>query len=228
MPGGMEGGGLSGRLTRWSIILVFGTRLWRLAFQYGRVLRLMLDTRSAGAKHSSNPGKSHSFREAQLEVEIRKIYMNFKAKRSSFSWIFSLFTLDGYAPCPLLPSVSTSTTGGGSPLYETPLLVVIAFNSPFGLAMVLLGREPELEVEACSQNHFLTHPKLDELELAGAGTGDVCLSRSRALTISFNSAQHLYLGEDTSEAEESLVLTLATMAVALEERRTLELALDDA
>ncbi|GJY23255.1 hypothetical protein Tco_0396913 [Tanacetum coccineum] len=28
------------------------------------------------------------------------------------------------------------------------LLVVIAFNSPFELAMVLLGREPELEVEA--------------------------------------------------------------------------------
>ncbi|GJY83999.1 hypothetical protein Tco_0497375 [Tanacetum coccineum] len=31
---------------------------------------------------------------------------------------------------------------------ETPLRVVIAFTSPFGLAMVLLGREPEPEVEA--------------------------------------------------------------------------------
>ncbi|GJW43348.1 hypothetical protein Tco_0072147 [Tanacetum coccineum] len=31
---------------------------------------------------------------------------------------------------------------------ETPLRVVIAFTSPFGLAMVLLGREPAPEVEA--------------------------------------------------------------------------------
>ncbi|GJV01633.1 hypothetical protein Tco_1335202 [Tanacetum coccineum] len=31
---------------------------------------------------------------------------------------------------------------------KTPLRVVIAFTSPFGLAMVLLGREPEPEVEA--------------------------------------------------------------------------------
>ncbi|GKF18208.1 hypothetical protein Tco_0063126 [Tanacetum coccineum] len=40
--------------------------------------------------------------------------------------------------------------GGGTwgALYETPLRVVIAFISPFGLAMVLLGREPEPEVEA--------------------------------------------------------------------------------
>ncbi|GKD59760.1 hypothetical protein Tco_1297269 [Tanacetum coccineum] len=129
----------------------------------------MLAPRSARAKHSSNSGKSHgirnlpgspnfsgnlsehrcklrhvqeSIREAQLEVEIPKISINFKAKRSSFSWIFSLFTLDGYGKVVLvlgmttgsstwiiggwtslvLPlgstvsfvtSVSTSTTGGG-------------------------------------------------------------------------------------------------------------------
>ncbi|GKF48513.1 hypothetical protein Tco_0141764 [Tanacetum coccineum] len=43
---------------------------------------------------------------------------------------------------------------------------------------------------------------------AGAGTGDVCLSRSRALTISFNSAT----SRNTPEVE-ALVLTLATMAL---------------
>ncbi|GJX05890.1 uncharacterized mitochondrial protein-like protein [Tanacetum coccineum] len=42
---------------------------------------------------------------------------------------------------------------------ETPLRVVIAFTSPFGLAMVLLGREPEPEVEAP-----LTHHVPEELE----------------------------------------------------------------
>ncbi|GJS31032.1 hypothetical protein Tco_0491652 [Tanacetum coccineum] len=47
--------------------------------------------------------------------------------------------------------------------------------------------------------------------LAGAGTGDVCLSRSRALTISFNSAT----SGDTPEVE-ALVLTLATMALLRE------------
>ncbi|GJV05221.1 hypothetical protein Tco_1338790 [Tanacetum coccineum] len=109
-----------------------------------------------------------------------------------------------------------------------------------GYAMVLLGREPELEVEAWLEFTilFLTHPKLDELELAqspdkvlvpnysdiglgycvaweekpqvvtqlcstaftgaGAGTGDVCLSRSRALTISFNSATSETLPEPLS------------------------------
>ncbi|GJZ99853.1 hypothetical protein Tco_0672404 [Tanacetum coccineum] len=46
---------------------------------------------------------------------------------------------------------------------------------------------------------------------AGAGTGDVCLSRSRALTISFNSAT----SGDTPEVE-ALVLTLATMALLRE------------
>ncbi|GJU95308.1 hypothetical protein Tco_1320064 [Tanacetum coccineum] len=54
---------------------------------------------------------------------------------------------------------------------------------------------------------------------AGAGTriGDVCLSRSRARTISFNSAT----SGDTLEVE-ALVLTLATMAL-LRELRTLDL-----
>ncbi|GJT06385.1 hypothetical protein Tco_0840847 [Tanacetum coccineum] len=54
---------------------------------------------------------------------------------------------------------------------------------------------------------------------AGAGTGDVCLSRSRALTISFNSKT----SGDTPEVE-ALVLTLATMAL-LRELRTLDLLL---
>ncbi|GKA41492.1 hypothetical protein Tco_0734085 [Tanacetum coccineum] len=46
------------------------------------------------------------------------------------------------------------------PIVETPLRVVIAFTSPFGLAMVLLGREPEPEVEALSKS---------DLDTPGAG-----------------------------------------------------------
>ncbi|GJY47933.1 hypothetical protein Tco_0437889 [Tanacetum coccineum] len=49
------------------------------------------------------------------------------------------------------------------------------------------------------------------------GTGDVCLSRSRALTMSFNSA----ISGDTPEVE-AFVLTLATIAL-LRELRTLDL-----
>ncbi|GJY51278.1 hypothetical protein Tco_0442125 [Tanacetum coccineum] len=58
---------------------------------------------------------------------------------------------------------------------ETPLRVVIAFTSPFGLAMVLLGREPEPEVEArlaaCARNKNFAQRSTG----AGAGTGDVGL-----------------------------------------------------
>ncbi|GJU92715.1 hypothetical protein Tco_1317471 [Tanacetum coccineum] len=60
-----------------------------------------------------------------------------------------------------------------SPLVHFPSLeeekkfevVVIAFTSPFGLAMVLLGREPEPEVEAVLLFTNLIHLVLDELEL---------------------------------------------------------------
>ncbi|GJT89039.1 hypothetical protein Tco_1070756 [Tanacetum coccineum] len=48
---------------------------------------------------------------------------------------------------------------------------------------------------------------------AGAGTGDICLSRSRALTMSFNSAT----SGDTPEVE-VLVLTLAIMALLRSDR----------
>ncbi|GJZ92978.1 hypothetical protein Tco_0665043 [Tanacetum coccineum] len=54
-------------------------------------------------------------------------------------------------------------------------------------------------------------------DLAGVGTGDVCLSRSRALTISFNSAT----SGDTLEVG-AFILTLATMAL-LRKLRTLDL-----
>ncbi|GJV69728.1 hypothetical protein Tco_1485237 [Tanacetum coccineum] len=40
---------------------------------------------------------------------------------------------------------------------KTPLLVVIAFNSPFGLAMVLLGREPEVEAVLLFTNLVIRH-----------------------------------------------------------------------
>ncbi|GJR43461.1 hypothetical protein Tco_1311564 [Tanacetum coccineum] len=70
--------------------------------------------------------------------------------------------IDGYGKVVLALHETRSSIGtiGGflgrslGPSYETPLLVVIAFNSPFGLAMVLLGREPELEVEACHSHGF--------------------------------------------------------------------------
>nr|GFD26259.1 hypothetical protein [Tanacetum cinerariifolium] len=40
-------------------------------------------------------------------------------------------------------------TGGriGGSLYDIPLLVVMAFSSPFGFGIVLLGKEGELEVD---------------------------------------------------------------------------------
>ncbi|GJU09087.1 hypothetical protein Tco_1125517 [Tanacetum coccineum] len=50
--------------------------------------------------------------------------------------------------------------------------------------------------------------KLAQTAFTGAGAGDVCLSRSKALTISFNSAT----SGDTPEVE-ALVLTLVTMAL---------------
>ncbi|GJT75333.1 hypothetical protein Tco_1042058 [Tanacetum coccineum] len=142
-------------------------------------------------------------------------------------WYYS----DRKSPCPLgggLTSVSTSTTvklefedQHMKPAFRVECLL---FNSPFGLAMVLLGREPEFEVEAwlefmillelgCSvlgENRWSGYglhrwrtagqlryewapPQVTQLcstafTGAGAETGDVCLSRSRALTISFNSA----------------------------------------
>ncbi|GKF21645.1 hypothetical protein Tco_0070283, partial [Tanacetum coccineum] len=70
----------------------------------------------------------------------------------------STWTIGGWMSL-VLSLGSTVSFVTSVPSYETSLLVVIAFNSPFGLAMVLLGREPELK------DQFLTHPKLDELEL---------------------------------------------------------------
>ncbi|GJT03054.1 hypothetical protein Tco_0824223 [Tanacetum coccineum] len=85
--------------------------------------------------------------------------------------------------------------------WETPLRVVIAFTSPFGLAMVLLGREPEPEVEAVLlfMNLVIRSGKLWEL---------VFLSRIKALTISFSSAT-----SDETAGVEELVFTLETMAL---------------
>ncbi|GJR97203.1 hypothetical protein Tco_0269377 [Tanacetum coccineum] len=41
---------------------------------------------------------------------FRKISMNFKAKRSSFSRIFSLFTLDGYGKVALVLGMTTGSS----------------------------------------------------------------------------------------------------------------------
>ncbi|GJT57294.1 hypothetical protein Tco_0992348 [Tanacetum coccineum] len=49
---------------------------------------------------------------------FRKISMNFKAKRSSFSRIFSLFTLDGYGKVVLVLGMTTGSSSWtiGGPL----------------------------------------------------------------------------------------------------------------
>ncbi|GKD00874.1 hypothetical protein Tco_1171148 [Tanacetum coccineum] len=75
-----------------------------------------------------------------------------------------------------------------------------------GLVVVLHGRKTGWSDLVC---HRWRTP--DNYDMSGAGAGDVCLSRSRALTISFNSAT----SGDTPEVE-ALVLTLATMALLRE------------
>ncbi|GJW28170.1 hypothetical protein Tco_0045045 [Tanacetum coccineum] len=217
---------------------------------------------------------------------FRKISMNFKAKRSSFSWIFSLFTLDGYGKVALVlgmtigssiwtiggwtslvlslgstvsfvTSVSTSTTGRQSQLCWDIWFCMFCDNAslaltssqnqflthrcldelglPFpevlvlvptilivGLAVVLHGRKTGWSDLVCHRwrtpdelRYVVAYPRYKLCSTAftgaGAGTGDVCLSRSRALTISFNSAT----SGDTPEVE-ALVLTLATMALLRE------------
>ncbi|GJQ94201.1 hypothetical protein Tco_0005340 [Tanacetum coccineum] len=124
------------------------------------------------------------------------------------------------APCPLLPRVSIHSQPEVElrSIIETPLLVVIAFNYPsaiptvlvlvptiliVGLAVVLHGRKTgwsDLVCHRCGPGQLRYEwapPQVTQLcstafTGAGAGTGDVCLSRSRALTISFNSATSRY------------------------------------
>ncbi|GJY30522.1 hypothetical protein Tco_0414017 [Tanacetum coccineum] len=187
---------------------------------------------------------------------FRKFSMNFKAKRSSFSRIFSLFTLDGYVKCfglgmtmvhqlgyqrldvywyfvrkhsVLVTRLKLPPTGDGicGPSYETPLwciptiLVLFWFQrSDCWLGCCVAGRKTGGLISfaicgGCSRTlrYEWAPPQVTQLcstalTGAGAGTGDVCLSRSRALTISFNSAT----SGDTPEVE-ALALTLATMAL---------------
>ncbi|GKF89707.1 hypothetical protein Tco_0263670 [Tanacetum coccineum] len=114
------------------------------------------------------------------------------------------------------------------------VLVLVSTILIVGLAVVLHGRKTGWSDLVCHRWRAVTGISLVEIccgclrdvfldviwaivAIAGAGTGDVCLSRSRALTISFNSAT----SGDTPEVEE-LVLTLATTAL-LQELRTLDL-----
>ncbi|GJV98767.1 hypothetical protein Tco_1554019 [Tanacetum coccineum] len=97
----------------------------------------------------------------QPKWRFQKISMNFKAKRSSFSRIFSLFTLDGYGKVVLALGMTTGsstwTIGGWTslvlPLGSTVSFVTSVSTSTTGSvmnlkAMVLLGREPEVEVRS--------------------------------------------------------------------------------
>ncbi|GJS43910.1 hypothetical protein Tco_0568953 [Tanacetum coccineum] len=108
MPVGVE----VDRSANSSIILVL-VSLWRLSFsKMESGIRLMLAPRSARAKHSSNSGKSHGehLRSNITMWRFRKISMNFKAKRSSFSRTFSLFTLDGYGKVVLVLGMTTGSS----------------------------------------------------------------------------------------------------------------------
>ncbi|GJU33928.1 hypothetical protein Tco_1182282 [Tanacetum coccineum] len=89
---------------------------------------------------------------------------------------------------------------------ETPLRVVIAFTSPFGLAMVLLGREPEPEVEAVLlfTNLVIRHT----IGAGGTELGKLELKKSGLITLGCSATSN-----ETAGVEE-LVLTLETMAVA--------------
>ncbi|GJV30827.1 hypothetical protein Tco_1391227 [Tanacetum coccineum] len=86
----------------------------------------------------------------------------------------------------------------------------LPFNSPLRVSNGVVGREPKLEVEAWLDFDF------------GEGSWNwrCLLSRSRALTISFNAATW----EDNSEVVESLVLIFSTMALLRDVTKTLELA----
>nr|GFC96383.1 hypothetical protein [Tanacetum cinerariifolium] len=92
--------------------------------EYG--IRLMLAPRSASAKHSAIPEKSHGIKNLLGSPNFSGITVSFVA------------------------SGTFSTTGGEieGPSYETPLRVVIDFKSLFGLATVLPGKVPELEGDA--------------------------------------------------------------------------------
>ncbi|GJW23537.1 hypothetical protein Tco_0034159 [Tanacetum coccineum] len=178
------------------------------------------------------------------EVRFRKFSINFKDKRSSFSRIFSLFTLDGYGKVALVLGMTTgsSTWTIGVGLFDflrkkAPCPFVTSFQlpppkvelSPSYETSAICLRDVFLDVILgnCSigksDNYNMSGPPPQEQTLlnrfygSGCWNGRYCLSRSRALTISFNSAT----SGDTPEVE-ALVLTLATMAL-LRELRTLDL-----
>ncbi|GJS53012.1 hypothetical protein Tco_0626374 [Tanacetum coccineum] len=109
-----------------------------------------------GLSIHSSPKKSHGERSRKLSSKWRfqKISINFEARRSSFSRSFSLLALEGYGKVGLVFEATT-----GSPIWlsvwttegvRRNLRSIIGntasgsdcFHIPFGLAMVLLGREP--------------------------------------------------------------------------------------
>nr|GEY04927.1 hypothetical protein [Tanacetum cinerariifolium] len=57
----------------------------------------------------------------------------------------SVTRLRDYLTLDLLSIIAKPSQGGS--LYDIPLLVVMAFASPFGFGIVLLGKEEELEVD---------------------------------------------------------------------------------
>ncbi|GKF52317.1 hypothetical protein Tco_0148784 [Tanacetum coccineum] len=76
--------------------------------------------------------------------------MNFKAKRSSFSRIFSLFTLDGYGKVVLVLGMTTGSSTwiiGGWTSLVLPLGSTVSFVTSVSTSTTR-GKEPEFEVEA--------------------------------------------------------------------------------
>ncbi|GJT77800.1 hypothetical protein Tco_1044525 [Tanacetum coccineum] len=106
---------------------------------------------------------------------FRKISMNFKAKRSSFSRIFSLFTLDGYGKVVLALGMTTGSsiwTIGGWTSSVLSLGSTVSFVTSVSTSTTGAG-QLRYEVAPPQEHNFAQRASL--LNGSGTGTENVCL-----------------------------------------------------
>nr|GFB45811.1 hypothetical protein [Tanacetum cinerariifolium] len=166
-----------------SRVIKVGVSLGRESlFQTDNGIRFMLAPRSARAKHSSIPGKSHEIRNLSgspsfselLVMKSRQIwYLIFSLDNQRLD-VFGAFVISRRhrVLCHLALTFyyfrkrRRGSRNHGS-LYAFSLRVVIPFKSSFGLVTVLLGKVPEPEDEASQL--AVEESRLDELELGNPG-----------------------------------------------------------
>nr|GFA29044.1 hypothetical protein [Tanacetum cinerariifolium] len=145
-------------------IIKVGVSLGRESlFHTNNGMRFVLAPRSAKAKHSSIPRKSHEMRNLPRSPKFSDGY-----GIDGFGLGFRALTGETTgATTGLEFGREEEVVGIVGPLYAVPLRVVIPFKSSFGLVMVLLGRVHEPENEASQL--AVEESGLDEPELGNPG-----------------------------------------------------------